>query len=145
MKSLSDKKKAQPVLANEGYSLIEILISIAIFAIGILGIAGLQVRATNSDTHSRLLTEAYTVATDQIEAIMLLPYNNAAISAGDHPVGNTGPANRYNLSYFVTDNPGAPSPLPPSNTKTIRVTVQVNQSLLPAVVITFVKALIQDL
>jgi len=128
--------------SETGYSLMEILISVAIFSVGILGIAGLQVRATNTDTHSRLYTEAYTVATDQIETIYRLPFTDANISAGPHAIGNTGPGNRYNLSYAVVDNLG---PIPPNNTKTVTVTVLINQSVLPAVTLTFTKAEIQDL
>ena len=139
------KEKASWILASErGYSLIEILISVAIFAIGILGIAGLQIRATNADTHSRLFTEAYTVATDRIETIMLLPYSDAALVPGSEelPAVNTDPGNRYNLSYTVVNNAG---PTPPNNTKTITVRVQINQSILPAVTLTFTKAQVQDL
>ena len=138
------KEKITRILASEqGYSLIEILISVAIFAIGILGIAGLQIRATNADTHSRLFTEAYTVATDRIETIMLLPYSDATLVPGSEELpAVAGPGNRYNLSYTVVNNAG---PTPPNNTKTITVRVQINQSILPAVTLTFTKAQVQDL
>ncbi len=133
---------AKPLSPEDGFSLLEILMAVAVFAIGVLGIAGLQVQATNKTTHSRLFTEAYTVACDQIEAIYLMPYTDANITAGTHTVGNTGPGNRYNLSYTVTDNLG---PTPPANTKTITVTVSINASSLLPVTITFTKAQIQDI
>ncbi len=153
MALVEKKKPALMHTSEKGYSLLEILISVAIFSIGILGIAGLQVRATNTDTHSRLLTEAYTVATDQIEAIYLMPYSDANLTVGLHSIGNTGPANRYNLFYNVTDNVTiGPPPLPPINSKSISVFVRINASSIgfmdaanqAHVRIDFIKTLAQD-
>jgi prepilin-type N-terminal cleavage/methylation domain-containing protein len=59
---------------NAGYSIIEVMISLAIFAIGILGIATLQILATNGNTNARKYSEASEIAQGQIEALMAMPY-----------------------------------------------------------------------
>jgi prepilin-type N-terminal cleavage/methylation domain-containing protein len=59
-----------------GYSIIEVMISLAIFAIGILGVATLQIMATNGNTNARKYSEASEIAQGQIEALMATPYAN---------------------------------------------------------------------
>ena len=67
---------------NRGYTLIEVLIAMAIFAIGILAIAGLQIRAINLNSSSRMQSEATTVAVDVMERLMSLPYEHPQLDEG---------------------------------------------------------------
>lgn len=59
---------------NEGFTLIETLIAIAIFSIGILAVAGMQVRALNSTTYSRKATEAMELGSAHVEYLQGLPF-----------------------------------------------------------------------
>ena len=59
-----------------GYSLIEVMISLAIFAIGILSVATLQIIATNGNTNARKYSEASEIAQGQIESLMAMPYSS---------------------------------------------------------------------
>ena len=61
-----------------GYSIIEVMISLAIFAIGILSVATLQIAATNGNTTARKCSEASEIAQGQIESLMAMPYANVA-------------------------------------------------------------------
>ena len=61
-----------------GYSIIEVMISLAIFAIGILSVATLQIIATNGNTSARKYSEASEIAQGQIESLMAIPYANVA-------------------------------------------------------------------
>lgn len=61
-----------------GYSIIEVMISLAIFAIGILGVATLQILATNGNTNARKYSEASEIAQGQIESLMAMPYASVA-------------------------------------------------------------------
>lgn len=59
---------------NEGFTLIEVLIAIAIFSIGILAVANMQVRALNSTTFSRKVTEAMELASAHAEYLQGLSF-----------------------------------------------------------------------
>jgi prepilin-type N-terminal cleavage/methylation domain-containing protein len=80
MKHLNWIKSSAKHLADQqaGYSIIEVMISLAIFAIGILGVATLQIQATNGNTNARKYSEASEIAQGQIEALLAMPYANVA-------------------------------------------------------------------
>lgn len=74
----------QTMISNpdeKGFTLIEILVAIAIFSIGMLGIAGMQLQATSANTTARLSTELGAFAADQME-------NLTRNSIDDFPDGN---------------------------------------------------------
>lgn len=136
---------------ESGFTIIEVLICIAIFAIGILAVAGVQLQTMRVDTNSRLLTEAYQVAGDQIEDIMLWDYNlsNAyppgptldpnPVGTPEYIIGPSGPGNRYQLSYSVMQVAGEP------NMKTVSVRVEIINRSLDPIEIEFIKSPIQDI
>jgi type IV pilus assembly protein PilV len=59
-----------------GYSIIEVMISLAIFAIGILSVATLQIMATNGNASARKYSEASEIAQGQIELLMAMPFSS---------------------------------------------------------------------
>ena len=61
---------------NHGYTLIEVLIAMAVFAIGILAIFSMQMTSTSSNALARGLTENYTAAMDKTEELLALSYDN---------------------------------------------------------------------
>ena len=64
---------------ERGFTLIEVLIAVAIFSIGILGVGTMQLRSTKGNTNARISTEASVWAQDMVETLMLLPYTDAAL------------------------------------------------------------------
>jgi prepilin-type N-terminal cleavage/methylation domain-containing protein len=46
--------------SHHGFTLIEVLIAMAIFSIGILAVGAMQVSSTNSNAGARIQTEEYT-------------------------------------------------------------------------------------
>jgi len=62
--------------ACRGLSLFEVLMALAIFAVGILAVAGLQIRSINMNAAARMQSEATTVAVDVMERLMSLPYEH---------------------------------------------------------------------
>ena len=85
---------------NRGYSLIEVLIAMAIFSLGILGVAGMQISSTGSNSNARKITDATYYAEDRLETLMSLPWADADLVAGTHTEAT---ANGYTIEWIVTD------------------------------------------
>jgi type IV pilus assembly protein PilV len=110
---------------EDGFTLIEILIALTIFAVGLLAIAALQTSAISMNSTSNKLTNLSTVAMDQIERLSALPYNDTALNAGTYgPTTSpptTSPSADYSITYTVTVGVTYGVSLP--NIKNIFVTV----------------------
>ena len=129
---------------NQGFTLIEIMIAMVIFVVGMLSVAALQTSATKGNTNANRSTRAFTWCSDRMEVLMSLPYTDANLNAGTHSQANgdftqasdgidndydgeideAGESGAVNISWTVVDNDGvAGAPPPPDNTKSIAVTV----------------------
>ncbi len=64
---------------NKGFTLVEVMIGMAIFVIGYLAVASMQMVAIKGDTSARKTTEAATLAADRLETLIVLPYDNIDI------------------------------------------------------------------
>ena len=118
-----------PKNKNKGFTLIEILLTIAILSVGILGVMTMQIRATRSNAEARKVTESASWMSDQFERLMAIPYDDAQMAPGATftPVTNiiNDPAfpeiGPYTVSYTVSN---ADNPIP--NVKAIDVMVTWN-------------------
>jgi type IV pilus assembly protein PilV len=103
---------------QEGFTLIEVCIAMAIFAVGILALAGLQVTYIGGNASAQMQTEATALGAQVIEHLKSLPFDAAELdsAANPHqpPAGGSGP---YDVRWTVADN------TPVNNAKTIAVTV----------------------
>jgi prepilin-type N-terminal cleavage/methylation domain-containing protein len=103
---------------QEGFTLIEVCIAMAIFAVGILALAGLQVTYIGGNASAQMQTEATALGAQVIEHLKSLPFDASELdpSANPHqpPAGGSGP---YDVRWTVTDVPTV------NNAKTIDVTV----------------------
>ena len=92
---------------QNGFTLIEIMIAVTVLAIGILGIAKMQIAAINGNASARKFTEANFFAQSQIETLITGPFadiNNDNASSDD-PDGYTveDPQDGYTVKWKVTD------------------------------------------
>ena len=68
---------------EQGFTLIEILIAITVFAIGILAVGKMQITAIQGNSRANHLTEAVTLAQSKIEELISLNYNDPLLADGD--------------------------------------------------------------
>ena len=101
---------------DEGYTLIEVLIAIAILSIGLLAIATMQVSSIRVNDTARRMTRRATIAQDRLEYLMSVKYTHAVLTSGSHTDGSA--PSGYSISWNVSMG-GALPPL----TKLIRVNV----------------------
>ena len=105
---------------NEGFTLIEVMITVAVLSIGLLALASMQITAVNDNASSSHRTEASTWAQDKMEALMALPFthdNLTQTTPGNPHSDPTQPSDDYEISWTVDDDISLP------DTKQITITV----------------------
>ncbi len=122
---------------QKGLTLVEVLMAMAIFLIGILAVLMMQIKAIDTNSDARSVTENYTWAIDKIEELLVLDYSDEELSSGDHSIeagsftqaddgidnnangqiDEDGESGQINISWFVEDD------FPVDDMKSIRVTV----------------------
>ena len=115
--SISDKK---------GFTLLETLIALSIFSLGIMGVAGLQVISMFNDDMAHKTTCLSVAAAESLEYIMAIPYDDTLLKDLD---GGYFPSNPDHGPYQI-DVPQSTiewevdDEFPTPNTKRIRITVR---------------------
>ncbi len=74
---------------NRGFTFIEVIIAVAIFAIGFMAVGAMQINALNSTNSSRRITEALMLAETQTEKLMSLPFYADGNNVDDDGDGTT--------------------------------------------------------
>ena len=111
MKPVKKKLKTE-----RGFTLVEVMVAICVFSIGMLAVASMQVSGTQGTASAKWNTGAAVWASDQIEKIISLPYDHADLTDGAH-AGVT--EDQYAISWLVQDDELV------DNTKMITVTVMI--------------------
>jgi len=104
-----------PVDNEKGFNLIELLVALTIFAIGILAVAAMQTAALRGGAQSSGLTMAVRdIMQDKVEALLSLDYDDTNLTSSEagtsHPTSGTPEsvtANgvTYSTTWTVTDYP----------------------------------------
>jgi len=100
---------------EDGYTLIEVLIAITIFAVGLLAVAGMQTSAIRMNSTAGKLTNLSTWGMDKIEELLAYPYSHPLLDSAGNPHQEV--LGDYTISWTIIDNN------PVSNTKNITVSV----------------------
>jgi len=91
--------------STKGFTLIEVLVGMIILAIGLLGVAGMQITSVKGNSFSNNLMQASYVAQDRLEFLKNLPISDALLNAGNHPeAAVTISGQVFNRSYMVAVN-----------------------------------------
>jgi type IV pilus assembly protein PilV len=72
-----------PVQNEKGFSLLEVLLGVSVFMIGMLGVTALNISSMKSNTFSGNLSEATVVAASKIEELMSKPFDDADLNDAD--------------------------------------------------------------
>jgi type IV pilus assembly protein PilV len=87
---------------DRGFTFIEVLIVIAIFSIGVLAVASMQVTAIHANASARMSGEATALAANQLEALMASGYTDEALNPASNPHEVVQGA--YTVNWIVTDS-----------------------------------------
>jgi prepilin-type N-terminal cleavage/methylation domain-containing protein len=103
---------------HQGFTLLELLMGMAIFAIGILAVGTMQIRSVYGNTSARKQTAALTWAADRAETLVAAAYDAAALNAGTYAppqnndfidnnsngiIDEDGETGIYSISWTITD------------------------------------------
>jgi type IV pilus modification protein PilV len=94
-KCLTDQKNEM------GFTLIEILFAMVIFAIGFLAIASMQISAGKSNRTASERTFAANIASDHMERLMSLSFDDSNLDPTANP--HLDNQDKYNIEWTVTD------------------------------------------
>jgi prepilin-type N-terminal cleavage/methylation domain-containing protein len=102
-----------PVDHQPGFTLIETLIALMVFSVGMLGVSCLTTVIVRENTLSQQITTATVLAQDKLEALHNIGYDSLT---NEHDIT---PSNRHPYQRAVSVTDGAPAP----GMKTVAVTV----------------------
>lgn len=100
---------------QDGFTLIEVLIALTIFAVGLLAVAAMQNSAILMNSKAGKLSNLSTWGMDKIEELSALPYGDPSLDPAGNPHQEVD--GDYTITWTITDN----NPL--LNIKNIQVTV----------------------
>jgi prepilin-type N-terminal cleavage/methylation domain-containing protein len=113
-----NRNKQEIIYDKRGFTLIEVMVAMAIFAVGILALAGLQTNYISGNAQARLKTEATALGGHVIEQLRSMPFDSPDLDPATNPhqppAGSTGP---YDVQWSVADN------TPVNNAKMVTVAV----------------------
>ena len=115
LRSLPELRFCRPNRHPAGFTLLEVLVAISILAVGLLGVASMQIAAINGNAFAGRITSGMYLAQATLESLLASPSTDPALAAGAHSASSPPPGS--NVSWTVNDN------TPVLNAKTIAVTV----------------------
>jgi len=89
---------------QKGASVVEIMVALVIFGIGLVAAFRMLPQSSAKTTHSRNRTTAVNIAQEKIEELMADGYEHADLAAGDHDDASNPISNHFSRTWTVTDD-----------------------------------------
>jgi type IV pilus modification protein PilV len=120
---MMNKIRAKYLLAEDGFSLIEIMIALTIFAIGLLALAQMQTHSIIYNSDAQRYTEATIYAQGKMDEILAKEYG--AVTGGTETIADT----PYTIETTIVEKNDFEDPLDPSSDVTVKeISVEVTWS-----------------
>ena len=87
-----------------GFTLIEMMVAMAVLSIGLLALFKLHFASTGANTVSRAVTESSIFASAKAEQLLALPYDHPDLSAGAHQPGMDQDGIDNNMNALVDES-----------------------------------------
>ena len=87
---------------QKGFSLIEVVLALIILAVGLLGIAGLQITSVQGNSFSTQVTQASILAQNKLENLRNLPYDDPKLTGGQPAEQITKSGIVFRIGYNVS-------------------------------------------
>ena len=88
---------------SNGFTLLEVIIAMAILAIGILGLTKMQISSIKGNDSAMEFTRGATWAADRIEGLMGFAYDDSVV------VDGTATQEKYTINWIVTPSDPVPN------------------------------------
>ena len=120
LRSLSAKR---PITDDEGFTLIELLVAIFVFGVVMAALAGVFIASAQSISDQRLRTAATRVATDHLETLRTLPFDQLDAQVGRRSVETLG-GRTFTIDTVVeTIDAGTGAETPTGRVKEVTATI----------------------
>jgi type IV pilus assembly protein PilV len=100
---IDTKTPKKALKKQDGFTLIEVLVALTIFAVGLLAIAALQTSAIRMNSTGNRLTELSTLGIDKYEELMGLPFTDPQLAIGG-PYTDLNPPAGYTVRWTVVQD-----------------------------------------
>lgn len=88
-----------------GFSLVEVMVAMTVFTIGILSVMVMQSTSLTSTTGAERMSSANNIASEEVEQLLHLGYDDPQLVAGVHPTKVVAtPQEQYTVIWTVSDD-----------------------------------------
>jgi prepilin-type N-terminal cleavage/methylation domain-containing protein len=100
---MGNKEKLDSKSKEAGFTLLELIVAIAILTIGLLAVGSMQISGIGGNRSAYLTTEAVTLAQDRLEQLLFVPFADPLLNVGVNNPDPGGTPAGYAITYDVAN------------------------------------------